>query len=123
MVVTNLGAPTEVFDTLFGGKFKPQKRGADRAHSGREGCFVMKGCVKGRLMAAQDARCTNQTARGFTFTGGNRRPRRMTKTVCIAAISPKLDQIDAIHIQRSACERVGLISIETSYSTTLVAKL
>ena len=36
---------------------------------------------------------------------------RMTKTVCIAPISPKPNQIDAIHIQRWVCERVGLMSI------------
>jgi hypothetical protein len=35
----------------------------------------------------------------------------MTKTVCIAPISPKPDQIDAIHIQRGVCERMGLMSI------------
>src|ERR1700739_4865495 len=93
-------------------------------------------------MVAQDTRCTHHVAKGLTFTGGNRRPRRMTKsvaraqgrkdspavtnsrthawcmpsarmtnTVCIAAISPKPDQIDAIQIQRWVCERVGLTSI------------
>src|ERR1700722_9393846 len=36
---------------------------------------------------------------------------RMTKTVCVAAMSPKPDQIDAIHIQRWACELLRLISI------------
>src|SRR5258708_3576427 len=34
---------------------------------------------------------------------------RMTKTVCMASISPKPDQIDTIHIQRWV--RVGLMSI------------
>ena len=36
---------------------------------------------------------------------------RMTKTVCIAPISPKPNQIDTIHIQRWVCDRVGLMSI------------
>jgi hypothetical protein len=35
----------------------------------------------------------------------------MTKTVCVAPISPKPDQIDAIHIQGWVCERLGLMSI------------
>src|ERR1700722_2884811 len=36
---------------------------------------------------------------------------RMTKTVWVAAMSPKPDQIDAIHIQRLACELLRLMSI------------
>ena len=104
-------------------------------------------------MPAQVARCTLHVAKEFSFTGGNRRPRRitnpvaraqgrkekaevknsrtqawcmpsdrMTNTVCVAAISPKPDQIAAIHIQPCACERVGLVSIGRWYSTAPAAK-
>ena len=47
---------------------------------------------------------------------------RMTNTVWVASISPKPVQMDAIHIQREAGQRAGLMSIARWYSTATKKK-
>src|ERR1700722_3768678 len=47
---------------------------------------------------------------------------RMTNTVWVASIRPKPVQMDAIHIQREAGERAGLMSMARWYSTAVKKK-